>query len=209
MNPAVAAALLSGLLATVLPAASGQAASPGFVAGPENTEQFEQGQLQSPGGDILSYRIRLLPVASFPNLPPAVAAQLRSRRCMIPQTFEAQAPENAIEGSFRATGSSDWAVLCSVSGTTTLYVFLAGQFDAPVALRSQPDTAWLGADPGSSTFGSGWGIAVRSASNLRASRQMHGAADFDHDGIEDAHLERSATVHYCQDGHWRALTGSQ
>jgi len=204
MNPGVAMALLSGLLAAV-----GQSASRIPPANFTNTEQVEQGQLQVPGGDLLSYRIRLLPVASFPDLPPAIGAQLRSRGCMIPQTFEAQAPENVVQGAFRAKGSSDWAVLCSATGTTTLYVFFAGQFDDPVALRSQPDTAWLGADPGSSSFGSAWGISARGAANLRASRQLHGAADFDHDGIEDAYLEHAATVHYCQNSHWLVLTGSQ
>jgi hypothetical protein len=199
MNLAVAAALLSGLFA-----AGGQAALPS----PSNTEQIEQGQLQSQAGQFLSYRIRLLPVNSFPNLPLAVAAQLRMRHCMIPQTFEAQAPENVIEGAFRAPGSSDWAALCSVAGTTTLYAFLSGQFDTPLTLRSQPDTAWLGAEPGSSILGSAWGISARSAANLRASRQLHSAANFDHDGIEDAHLERSATVRYWQDGRWLALTGA-
>ncbi|HTW48071.1 MAG TPA: hypothetical protein VMD92_08985 [Acidobacteriaceae bacterium] len=204
MNLVVTAALVSGLLAAGWQAAS-QSASPGSA----NTEQIEQGHVESQGGDLIFYRIRLLPVASFPDLPPPVAAQLRSRGCMIPQTFEAQAPENVIHGAFRSAGSIDWAALCSVDGSTTLYVFLAGQFDAPLALRSQPDTAWLGAEPGSNLFGSAWGIALRTAANLRASRQLHGAVNFDHDGIEDARLERSATVRYCQDGHWLALTGAQ
>jgi hypothetical protein len=205
MNLAVAAALLSGLWA----AGWWQAASPGQAPGAANTERIEEGHLQSQGGDVVFYRIRLLPVASFPDLPGSVATQLRSRRCMIPQTFEAQAPENVIHGALRSAGSSDWAALCSVEGSTTLYVFLAGQFDAPLALRSQPDTAWLGAEPGSSLFGSAWGIGLRGAANLRASRQLHGAANFDHDGIEDAHLERSATVRYYQDGRWLALGGPQ
>lgn len=198
MNLAVAAALLSGLLGSGWQAAS---------LSPSDTEQIEQGKLQLRGGSVIPYRIRLLPVSSFPSLPREVVAQLRSRRCMIPQTFEAQAPENVVEGAFRAPGSSDWAVLCSVDGSTTLYVFLAGQFAAPLALRSQPDTAWLGADPGSDLFSSAWGIAVRSAADLRATRQLHGAAVFDHDGIEDARLEHSATVRYCQNGRWLALTG--
>jgi hypothetical protein len=204
MNPAVAAALLSGLFA-----AGWQAASSGQALNAQDTEKIERGELHSPGGDAISYRIRLLPVASFPDLPAAVAAQLRSRRCMVPQTFEAQAPENVIEGAFRAAGSSDWAVLCSVEGSTTLYVFLAGQFETPVALRSQPDTAWLGSEPGSSVFGSAWGISARSAANLRSSRQLHGNAVFDHDGIEDARLEHSATIRYDDNGRWLALGGPQ
>jgi len=201
MNLGVVAAVIAGLLA-----AGWQAAPP--LSAPTSTlnaERIESGESTSPGGDTESYRIRLLPLASFPDLPDAVAGQLSRRRCMIPQSFEAQAPENVIHGAFRASGSSDWAALCSVDGVTTLYVFLAGQFDAPVALRSQPDTAWLGAEPGSSTFGSAWGISVRSAADLDATRQLHSQAAFDHDGIEDARLERAATVHYHQDGKWLVL----
>ena len=81
-------------------------------------------------------------------MPPLVAAELTRRLCMIPQSFEARQPENVIHGAFHAPGSSDWAVLCSTGGVTTLYVFFAGQFEAPIALRSQPDSTWLGAEPG-------------------------------------------------------------
>lgn len=211
MNFVAVAALSSGLIA------AGWQTSPLHPAPvpavqnansePANTEQIERGEIQSPGNNVVRYRIRLLPIASFPDLPAAIVEQLSRRRCMIPQSFEAEGPENVIHGSFRAAGTDDWAALCSVDGSTTLYVFLSGQFDAPVALRSQPDTAWLGAEPGASIFGSGWGIAVRSASTLRATRQMHAAAVFDHDGIEDARLERSATVRYWQDGKWLDLGG--
>lgn len=170
-----------------------------------DTERSESGELHIAGGDIETYRIRLLPVASFPDLPAMVAADLSRRGCMIPQTFEAQQPENVIEGAFQEAGSRDWAALCSVSGSTTLYVFFAGAFDKPVALRTQADTEWLGAEPGTSIFGSAWGIATRSAAYLRTARPLHGAAIFDHDGIEDARLERSETIRYWQQGHWLAF----
>ncbi len=201
MNLGLAGAAIAGVLA-----AGWQASFPVAPGGAaENAERIESGELPSPRGDTESYRIRLLPLTSFPDLPDAVSSQLIRRQCMIPQSFEAQAPENVIHGAFRAAGSSDWAALCSVNGTTTLYVFLSGQFDAPVAMRSQPDTAWLGAEPGSSMLGSAWGISLRSAADLQATRQLHGEAQFDHDGIEDARLEKSATVHYDQQGKWLVL----
>jgi hypothetical protein len=171
-----------------------------------NTERLETGEITAPGGDLLRYRIRLLPLASFPALPDAVVAQLSQRHCMIPQSFEARQPENVIRGSFRAPASSDWAVLCSAAGSTTLYVFFAGDFGAPVALRSQSDTAWLGAEPGSSLYGSAWGIAVLSASQLRSSSQLRPAASLDHDAIDDAHLEHSDIIRYFQNGKWLILT---
>ena len=57
-----------------------------------NAERIESGQQQSPSGDTIAYRIRLLPLSSFPGLPPLVAAELTRRQCMIPQSFEARQP---------------------------------------------------------------------------------------------------------------------
>lgn len=200
-------AAVAGLLAAFL-MASWQAAPPNYLPGQTpvpNAERIESGEVHAAGGISLHYNIRLLPVSSFPDLPPLVAAQLSRRRCMIPQSFEARQPENVIHGAFRAAGSSDWAALCSSVGITTLYFFFAGQFESPVALRSQPDSAWLAAEPGSSDFGSSWGIAVRSSAELLASPRLRHAANIDHDAIDDARLERSLVIHYYQEGKWLKL----
>ncbi len=202
MNSGVVAGMLAGVLL-----ASGQTAPPASSApSPGFGERVESGQIASPGGTLVSYRIRLLPLSSFPGLPAEVAAQLSRRRCMIPQTYEAKQPENVIEGAFQAAGASDWAALCSAGGTTTLYVFLAGQFDDPTALRSQPDTAWLGANPGEAVLGSAWGIALRTAKQLRSLPQLRGLPAIDHDAVDDARLERSVTIHYYQGGRWLRFT---
>lgn len=188
--------------------ASAQTAPPdsSLLNPPFTAERIETGMALSLDGFTISYRIRLLPLASFPDMPPAIAAALTQRQCMIPQSFEAQQPENVIHGSFRAPGTADWAALCSSSGSTTLFVFFAGQFDSPIALRSQSDTAWLGAEPGNSTFGSSWGIAVRPAAELRSSPELRrSTTSVDHDAIDDARLERSLTVHYFQAGKWLRL----
>jgi hypothetical protein len=203
MNSAAPARIFAALLLAASQLAALDRAS--AQTSPPSAERIESGQLESPGGDVLHYRIRLLPLASFPGLPVPVVAQLSRRDCMIPQSFEAQQPENVVHGAFRAPGSIDWAALCSASGSTTLYVFFAGQLDAPVALRSQPDTAWLGAEPGSSVFGSAWGIATLSVPELRASLHLRQPVPLDHDAIDDARLERSDVIHYFQDGKWLNL----
>jgi hypothetical protein len=201
MNSAVTAGLLAGFLI-----AHGQAGnSPPSLPSVPNAERIESGEAQSGGGQAVVYRIRLLPLASFPSLPAPVAAELSHRQCMIPQSFEAKQPENVIHGAFRAPGSSDWAALCSSSGVTTLYVFFAGQSESPIALRSQGDSAWLGSEPGSAVFGSAWGIAVRSSAELRASPLLRHAATIDHDAIDDARLERSVVIHYYKGGKWITL----
>lgn len=199
MTRLAAAGLLAGLLAGSVAAAQSRPASSASL------ERVESGQIRSADGDALNYRIRLLPVESFPALPAAVADWLRRRGCMIPQTFEAQQPENVVQGAFRAPDSQDWAALCSVDGRTTLYVFLAGHFSAPVPLRSQPDLLWLGHEPGSSVYGSAWGISTRTVDDLRASPQIRPAFLIDHDAIEDADLERSLTLRYLQGGAWQVL----
>jgi len=203
MNHGATTAALSLLLTAPLQIAhsSGQLPNP-------NAERIESGETRSAAGDTIVYRIRLLPIASFPDLPTPVIAELVRRQCMIPQSFEAQQPENVIHGSFFSYGSSDWAALCSSQGTTTLYVFFAGQFESPIALRSQPDSAWLGAEPGSSVSGSAWGIAVRSDAELRASPQLRRGVAIDHDAIDDARLERSLSIHYYLAGRWLNLNRS-
>jgi hypothetical protein len=143
-----------------------------------------------------------MPVSSFPHLPAVVAQQLDARGCMIPQTYEARAPENVISGSFEKKGSSDWAALCSVHGISTLYVFFASDLAHPIALRSQPDTLWLGREWGED-YGSAWGIATHPARLMRPRDQA------DHDGIEDAFVEQSRVVHYFRDGHWTKIEGGQ
>ena len=169
---------------------------------PANAERVESGSLLAADGKSVEYRIRLLPISSFPDLPAAVARELSRRGCMIPQSFEAKQPENVIHGAFRAAGSSDWAVLCSSRETTTLYVFFDGDSGPPMALRSQPDSAWLGAEPGSAVSGSAWGISVRSAAELRATPALRRRITMDHDAIDDARLERSQVIHYFDGSRW-------
>jgi hypothetical protein len=202
MSPAVVAGMLAGVLL-----ATGQTAPPASSApSSDSAARIESGQIASPDGTPVFYRIRLLPLSSFPALPDEVVDQLSHRHCMIPQTYEAKQPENVIQGAFHAPGASDWAALCSADGTTTLYVFFEGQLDTPTALRSQPDTAWLGADPGESVLGSAWGIGVRTAEQLRSSPEFRRLLPTVHDAIDDARLERALTVHYDQGGKWLTVT---
>jgi len=172
------------------------------VSPPPQTEQTETGPAHLPGRLYVAYRIRLLPVSSYPQLPAPVSQQLVQKGCMIPQTYEAREPENVIHGSFEKKGSDDWAALCSVNRVTTLYVFFQSDLDHPIPLRHQPDTEWLGVE-WSLDYGSAWGIATRPA------RLLQPKDSADHDGIEDAFVEHSSTIHYFQNGRWTALDSTQ
>jgi hypothetical protein len=173
-----------------------------------STERIETGRVRLPSGTEVVYRIRLLPLASFPGLPAVVVAQLDQKKCMVPQTFEARAPENVLHGALERKGSDDWAVLCSVNGATTLYVFFQSQLAAPIALRHQRDSEWLGSEV-LGAYGSAWGISLSIPSRIRAAARASLAGFVvDHDGIEDAFLEKSSTTHYFEGGSWTVVEGS-
>jgi hypothetical protein len=164
--------------------------------------------VRMPSGAEVVYRIRLLPLTSFPALPSTVAEQLEQRKCRVPQTYEAHAPENVVHASLERKGSSDWAVLCSVNGATTLYVFFQSQPGSPIVLRQQRDTEWLGSEV-LGAYGSAWGISRRSPSQVRQGRESGSKRmEVDHDGIEDAFIEKSSTTHYFENGSWLTLENS-
>ncbi|GGG92480.1 hypothetical protein [Silvibacterium dinghuense] len=173
-----------------------------MVLGQNTGEQIETGQGHLADGSEVSYRIRLMPLNSFPDLPRAVEKTLEQRGCLIPQTYEARQLENVIHGSFEKQGTSDWAVLCSTNGTTALLVFFASQPGVAIMLRRQPDAQWLGSES-VGEYGSAWGIAVAPASQVTAA-MGRGAALADHDGIADTNVERSNAVHYFHEGKWTA-----
>ena len=89
-------------------------------------------------GQSTPYRIRRLPVSSFPDLPDDFVDQLNRRRCLIPQTYEAHRPENVVHARLERAGSSDWAVLCSAQGTVSLLVFFASTPAKVTVLASAP-----------------------------------------------------------------------
>ncbi len=156
-----------------------------------------------------SFAFRMLPPSSFTELPAAVLKDLEKRRCLIPQTYEARAPENVIHGAFREKGSSDWAVLCSQDGSTTLLVYWSGSASKPAELAAQTDTDT--ADPHDETnlLGYARGIDPASPAGITEVIANKPYGPFDHDGIKDAHIEKISVIHYFKNGTWMALQGSE
>lgn len=96
-----------------------------------------------------------------------------------------------------------------MNGSTTLYVFFQSKPSAPIALRRQRDTEWLGSEV-VGAYGSAWGIARRGPSQMRVGKGVGAVArgGFDHDGVDDAFVEKSSTTHYFEDGNWIVLDNS-
>jgi hypothetical protein len=169
-------------------------------------EAIEQGSIESTSGRSLPYRFRLLPPASFPQLPAAVRRTLDERQCMIPQTFQAHTPENVVRGEFQRAGSSDWALLCSQNGSTTLLVFFAGAAQ-PIEFVTHKDTDLSEVYDLTGVRGFAWSIDTAHPLEIKAEPRNRQSGPFDHDGIADAYLGHSAAIHYFRDGKWLSLEG--
>lgn len=177
------------------------------IASAQISEQDITGQVQTSQG-TRDYRIRLLPLASFPLLPQSIVAQLNALHCMVPQTFEARHPENVIHGSFERKGSSDWAVLCAHNETIDLLAFFASTPEKPFTVATHALTERMGAETPSSKMGSAWGISAIPPEGMAHTPGVHQHGPFDHDGIEDDFLERFSVVHYYRGGNWLSLEGN-
>jgi len=170
----------------------------------QNGEQIARGHI----GDK-SYAFRMLPPSTYTELPAPILQDIEKRRCMVPQTYEARTPENVIHGAFRQKGSHDWALLCSVNGTSTLLVYWDGSAANPAEIAAQADTDT--ADPHNETnlLGYARGIDPASPDSIRQIIVNRQYGPFDHDGIKDAHIEKSSVIHYFKNGTWMTLSGSE
>ncbi|MBW4043697.1 MAG: hypothetical protein HIU87_01720 [Acidobacteria bacterium] len=158
-------------------------------------EQEQTGQMAGPDNTPLAYSIRLLPLASFPDIPAPFLRVLSSRGCLIPQTYEAHQPENVIHGSFEKPGSSDVALLCTTGQTTSLLVFFASNPSQPATLVKSKNTDWLAIE-GDRMRGFAWGL------DPVATAYLPRGLTADHDGISDSFIEHTAKLHYYSRDHW-------
>jgi len=185
----------------ILPAASQSAAS--LL---EQMPVTETGQVVFEGHPT-PYRIRHLPVNSFPDLPPAIQDILTHRQCLIPQTYEAHQPENVIHGSFQRPGSSDWAVLCSVHGTATLLVFFGSDPAEPAVLGSAPETERLQPHGSDGVLGFNWGIDAASPEAVHEAQaaMRNRPPRLEHDAVADSIVDRSTVYHYYSANAWTVV----
>ena len=167
-------------------------------------EQVDHGRVTRDGKEW-NYTIRRLPPASFPVLPPAIRQELERRQCLIPQTYQAKAPENVVAGEFREKGVKSWAVLCSSGGMSTLLVFGSDSLGQPEELRTRKDAEATVPQLLSPGLGFAWGIDTVHPKRIRsyALNKDH----YDHDGVEDAILTHGSSIHYYQLGKWTLLEG--
>jgi hypothetical protein len=178
---------------------------------PQTKPLTESGQVVV-AGRLTPFLIRHLPVSSFPELPESVVVVLNRRGCVIPQTYEAHHPENAVHASLEHAGSSDWAVLCAVEGKVSLLVFFdggaAGEAEGqPMELASAMEVDRLQAQPGSPVLGFNWGIDAASPQQVHEVQTglENRPGRVDHDALADSVVERSTVYHFYARSAWTVL----
>ena len=158
------------------------------------------------------YEFKRLPPSAFRDLPPAVAQDLESRGCLIPQSELIPNPHNVVKGSFARPGQTDWAVLCSLHGISSILVFWNGSVKDPASLAAFDDSIYvqsMGPNGTQPTFSRILQIAGKEF--IEGHYQAYGGLKpppIDHQGIDDSFAEKGSVVWYFYEGKWMKLTGS-
>ena len=82
--------------------------------------------------------VRLSP-AAFRELPKGLVRELQKLKCTIPQASGVAEQHNVIQGEFAKRGQTDWAVLCSKDGESTVLVFWNGSRRNPARIARSED----------------------------------------------------------------------
>ena len=160
---------------------------------------------------VANPNLERLPPSAFPQLPKRIVKNLRARGCTIPQAGFKPKPNNVISGEFAKRGQTDWAVLCSRGGESSILVFWGGSVKSPAELAKAPDDAyWLGNDRAGFHYHRQLMMADREY--ILVHYREYGRGEFippiNHDGIDDGFLEKGSEVHYYYPSKWLSLPGA-
>ena len=158
---------------------------------------------QTPGNlpSERKYPIVRLPPTAFSELPKNLVTELERRGCTVPQTFPPDQRSNVIRGSFAKAGQTDWAVFCSMKGSTSLLVFWNDSAANSVELGKNPDDTNRLFD---------WFIRPVGRKFIVAHYRACGGPKpppIDHQGIESAGESASVVLYYYR-GKWLTLQGA-
>ena len=168
---------------------------------------LETGQILQSGRQV-AFRIRNLPVSSFPELPDSIADALNRRGCVVPQSYAAHHPENVVRGSFERAGSVDWAVLCSAEGRVSLLVFFAGgAVGEPTVLATFAKAERLQPHDLTGELGFNWGIDPATPRRVHEAQagMAHRPASPDHDALVDSTLDGKTIYRLFRNGGWEVI----
>jgi len=152
---------------------------------------------------------RVLP-STFKELPMSIVKQLEARGCTIPQAADISEPHNVIRGEFSQSGQTDWAVLCSKDGKSSILIFWQKPTACSSELPASEDKFWL-QGLGQGRIGYSRKISTVGEKYLLDHYRTYGGPTpppLDHEGIDDAFMDKASVVNYCYQGKWLRLQGA-
>jgi hypothetical protein len=160
--------------------------------------------------------VHRVPPDSFPQLPKVVRDPLATRRCQIPMPGAERV--NVITGAFTTKGAVEWAVVCSVHDTSQILIFKAANGAVVDSLNKSGDAGWIQGN-GDNTL-----LFSRQISVVPMSQLAFVPADttiedvlyygrvlpkpIDHDGIDEAFLDKASETFYFAQGKWFSVGSS-
>ena len=157
-----------------------------------------------------SATVRLSP-QSFHQLPRNIIRSLQNRGCTIPQEFGNSEPHNVVSGELITRGQRDWAVLCSRKRSSSILVFWGGSVREVSAIAPSPDIRFLQTIDGRGSIGFSRAIGAVGRDYILKHYHEYGGPkppSIDHQGINDAYVEKGSVVHYYYRGKWLELQGA-
>ena len=115
-----------------------------------------------------------------------------------------------IKGEFARPGQTDWAVLCSVKGISTILVFWNGSANNPAAIVPADDIGYVQGGARSQWAYSRKIEPIGMADILRYHDLEHlgiPLPPIDHQGINDQFNGKAFLVWYYYDGQWLKVAG--
>lgn len=154
--------------------------------------------------------LRLKPTA-FSELPENIVSFLQKRSCTVPQTFGDPTPHNVIRGQFAKNGQFDWAVLCSRSRISSILVFWNGSTKSVAEIARSDDKDFLQTIDGVGNIGFSRAIGIVDKDFILEHYEECGGRkppQIQHQGINDAFVEKASVVHYLYRKRWLELQGA-
>ena len=152
-----------------------------------------------------------LPPAAFSQLPKNIVQYLRVRGCTIPQTYLSSEPHNVISGEFARRGQTDWAALCSRNGESSILVFWRGSTKSVAEIAKTPDRGFLQTITEGGKIGFSRMIEAVDSGYIIKHYEAYGGPKpppINHEGIDDAYVEKASVVRYYYRGRWLELQGA-
>jgi hypothetical protein len=156
----------------------------------------------------VDFRVRRLAPSAFAELPPNIRRELERRGCTVPQVSANNQPHNVIKGEFTRKGQTDWAVLCSVNQASTILVFRNASVRNPSEFAREPDELQA---TGGDAVAYSRAISGVDRAYILSHYQAYGGnkpPTIDHQGINDAFVEKASGIHYFDAGKWFNLKGA-